>query len=292
MIIIRLFLLTILMSLIVNCSDHEEVDRADWPEKLTFGVIPLEKPDEIQQRYAAFAQYLERKLKIPVEIYVPNDYTSVIKEMKEKRIDVAEYGAKSYITATQEANAKVFAKKVYLHGEDGYYGLIITNKSSGITQLSQLKEKKWAYVDGESTSGMLVPNAYFYAEAKIDPETYFSEIHYSGNHETSILMVRNGEVDAAATNNNSLQFGVVKGLWRLEDFNIIWQSLWIPADPIAYRNDLPISLKQALQDAFIHCDDQKALQAIHMTKFVSANPIEYEFMRKLVEFNERRNIQQ
>ena len=267
-------------------SGQAGIDKSEWPHRLVFGVFPQESPDVTKQRYANFVQHLEDELGVRVELQVPNSYAMVIRGMRSKYIHFAEFGPRSYVKAAEQANAEVFARKVFTDGSRGYRSIIISKKGSNIKRLSHLTGKRWAFVDPNSTSGTLVPSVELH-EARINPKLDFASVVYSGSHENSTLMVRNNEVDAASTNEVDFLAGVEKGLWREDEFNIIWRSLLIPSNPIAYRSDLPLSLRHALKDAFINYQDEAVLKELNLQDFIAANDDEYDFVRKMVEFKQR-----
>jgi phosphonate transport system substrate-binding protein len=78
----------------------------------------------------------------------------------------------------------------------------------------------------------------------LDPEKHFSRVIYSGSHEASILSVKGGKVDIASTNDLDMDRGNGKFWDKEKDFNIIWTSKLIPGSNMAYRKDLPDSLKR------------------------------------------------
>ncbi|OUD16234.1 phosphonate ABC transporter substrate-binding protein [Thioflexithrix psekupsensis] len=259
---------------------------ADMPEKLVLGSIPNESPENLKKHYAPLLAYLEKTLNLPVELSTPSDYDGVVVGMKAKNIDVAYYGPKSYVKAAEEAGAVAFARILNADGAEGYHSLIITLKSSGLTTLADLKGKTWLYADPDSTSGTLVPRAYFYLDARIDPDTYFSKTGYSGGPEKSILALKNKEVDAIAASGIVLHRGGGEA-WTMDDFNVIWQSELIPNSLFAYRNDLPEALKQALTEAFLNFRDPEGLSSLKITGLVPAKDEDYDFIRKLYEYEKR-----
>jgi phosphonate transport system substrate-binding protein len=168
-------------------------------------------------------------------------------------------------------------------GAAGYYGTIITKKGAGLKTMEDIKGKIWAFTDPNSTSGTLVPTVYFYKELKIDPEKYFSKVIYSGSHEASMLAVKNGKVDAASTNDIDMARGDGKH-WKVdEDFEIIWKSKLIPASPIAYRKDLPASLKKALKEAFVAFNDPVGLDKLKLKGYVEGSDALFDPIRDQME---------
>jgi len=261
--------------------------HADWPKKLVFGIIPTDSSANITERFDNLVKHLEKRLGLPIEVKVATDYAGVITGMQFKHIDFAYFGPKSYVEAAKRANAEAFVIEVSKDGSKGYHGLIITKKGSGLKTVADLKGKVWAFVDPNSTSGTLVPMVYFLNELKIDPETYFSKVIYSGSHEASMLAVKTGRIDGASTNDLDMARGDGKQWNADKDFEIIWKSKLIPAAPMAYRKDLPAGLKKALADAFVAYNDKAGLEQIKIKGYVPASDSTFDPIRDLMEVQKK-----
>ena len=256
---------------------------AGWPDKLVFGVIPTESSSNATERYEILVKYLEKKLGLPIEFKTSTDYAGVITGMQFKHVDFAYFGPKSYCEASARANAEAIAIEVGEDGTNGYHGVIITKKGSGLHSMADIKGKVWAFTDPNSTSGTLVPTVFFTKELKIVPDEYFSKVIYSGSHEASMLAVKSGKVDAASTNDLDMARGEGKMWNKDQDFNILWTSKLIPGSPMACRKDLPESLKMALKDAFLSFDDKQGLAALKLSKYGEVADADYDPIRELIE---------
>jgi phosphonate transport system substrate-binding protein len=118
---------------------------------------------------------------------------------------------------------------------------------------------------------------------KVDPDKYFSKVIYSGSHQASIMAVKNGKIDAASTNDLDMKRGDKK-MWDEEkDFTVIWKSKLIPGSPIAYREDLPDSLKKALKDAFASYNDPVGLNKLKLSGFAPVTDDTYDSIRELMQ---------
>ncbi len=256
---------------------------AGWPKKLVFGTIPTESSSHQTERYSNLVNYLGKKLGIPVELKTSTDYNGVITAMQFKHVDFAYYGPKSYVEAAQRANAECFVIEISEDGSKGYHGVIISKKGSPITSLQAAKGKVWAFTDPNSTSGTLVPTVYFYKDLKLDPQKFFSKVIYSGSHEASMLAIKGGKVDIASTNDLDMERGEGK-FWNKErDFNILWTSKLIPGSPMAYRKDLPDSLKKALKDAFVSYNDKQGLNQLKLKGYAAVTDDVYDAIRDQIE---------
>jgi phosphonate transport system substrate-binding protein len=260
---------------------------ADWPKKLVFGIIPTESSSNITERFDNLVKYLEKTLGVPIEVKVATDYAGVITGMQFKHVDFAYFGPKSYVEAAKRANAEAFVIEVSQDGSKGYYGLIVAKKGSGLKTMADLKGKVWAFVDPNSTSGTLVPMVYFLNDLKIDPSTYFSKVIYSGSHEASMISIKTGKIDAASTNDLDMARGNGKQWNSEKDFEIIWTSQLIPGSPMAYRKDLPATLKKALTDAFLAYNDKAGLEMLKIKGYAPVTDKTYDPIRDLIEVQKK-----
>ncbi|MBU1455492.1 MAG: phosphonate ABC transporter substrate-binding protein, partial [Proteobacteria bacterium] len=254
--------------------------QQQWPEEITFGVIPVASSRNMSDSFGNLVQHLEKELGIKVKLQVAGDYAGVITGMQHGHIDIAYLGPKSYVEAATRAGAEAVAVEKDVNGTPGYHGLIITKAGSGLKRLEDLKGKTWAFTDPHSTSGTLVPTVYF-NQINIDPQTYFSRVIYSGSHEASILSVKAGKIAAASTNDLDFDRGLGKQ-WKEDDFNVIWTSALIPGSPMTVRSDLPSSLKMAVKGAFISYDDKEGLGKLKISGYAPGNDSMYDPIRTLI----------
>lgn len=268
--------------LIMAWSGLSWANPTNWPEKVRIGLIPTEGGADIVKRFQPLIAHLEKVLGIPVEAVSASDYAGVITAMAHKHIEFAYLGPKSYTEAAEKAEAQALALEKNKKGEPGYYGVIITRKDSGITTMDQAKGRLFAFTDPNSTSGFLVPNVLFARDMKVDPKAYFKEIKFSGSHGASILAVKNGSIEVAATNNIDLDRMAEKGEASWEDFNVLWKSELIPGSPMCARKDLPESLKAAFAGALmLFNSDAAGLDKLQIGGYGPANDQTYDVIRYL-----------
>ena len=253
-----------------------------WPEKVKLGFIPTEGAADSAKRAQPIADQLKKILGVDVEVFTASDYAGIITAMANKHIDFAYFGPKSYTEAAEKANAQAMVMELNKEGQRGYTGIIITKKGSGITSMDQAKGHTFAFTDPNSTSGFLVPNVLFARDLKVKPEDYFKEVRFSGSHGASILAVKNGGVEVAATNNIDMDRMIEKGAVSMDDFNILWKSDLIPGAPMCARADLPESLKAAYAGALLQINaDPAALEILQNGGYDYANDTDYDIIRYL-----------
>lgn len=282
-IFMTLFCLTMIMA---NTSFAME----KWPDKIRLGLIPTEGGADIQVRFKPLIDHLERELGIKVEAFSASDYAGIITAMGHKHIEFAYFGPKSYVEASARSGAQALALELNTEGEKGYYGIVVTKKSSNITTLDQATDKShsFAFTDPNSTSGCLVPSVLFYRDLETPPEKLFKEVSFSGSHGASILAVKNDKIDVAATNNIDFDRMVEKGAISRDDFNIIWKSELIPGSPMCGRKDLPASLKAAFTGALMSFNfDKKGLDKLQNGGYTPVDDATYDVVRYMKQLKEK-----
>jgi phosphate/phosphite/phosphonate ABC transporter binding protein len=173
-----------------------------WPQELTFALLSTESSPEIVRRWTPILSQLEKDLGITVKHVQATDYRGTIEALKFKKAEVGWLGPKAYVEATNHnyANVDAVAQVQQANGSLGYRSCLIVHQDSDAFGPEDLAGKTFAFNDPNSTSGYLVPSAFFLMEMGIDPKNYFSRLTFSGSHEASIIAVANKKVDAASTN--------------------------------------------------------------------------------------------
>jgi phosphonate transport system substrate-binding protein len=165
-----------------------------------------------------------------------------------------------------------------------YYSVFFTKKGSGITKISDLKGRKFAFVDAASTSGNLIPRTAL-LKAKLDPEKDMESI-FAGSHQSAAVAVWNGKVDAGANYEQNLydmaNNGLVESCGFADGINrrrtqaeitakyngckdgqlvIFGYSDPIPNTPFGVRDELPPQFKAAIKTALLDVRKDSAVVA-------------------------------
>lgn len=234
---------------------HAQSWKSAYPE-LVFAVIPAENASGVTERYGPFVEYLSQQLGTKVTLRVANDYAAVIEGQRNGSIHFAGYGPASYARAiVTGVKVEPFVTTVNNDGTVGYYSVFYVRADSPYKTIDDLKGKNLGLVDPNSTSGNNVPR-FALNKLKLNPETFFARVTYTGSHENAVIALQQKTVDVAANwwnaeNDSNLTRMVSKGLAKQEDFRIIYKSDLIPNSPFAYLASLPPDLKAAITKAFM-----------------------------------------
>jgi phosphonate transport system substrate-binding protein len=283
------------------------------PNEFKFGLFQGGDAEQTKDAFEPFRKHLANKLGIPVTVSTGTSYSAVIEAMRNKFVDGMEVGPFAHVLASSQMKVDPVAVGIYPRVVPGraavynrreapfYYSVFFTRKGSGITKISDLKGKRFAFVDPASTSGNLIPRATL-IRAGVDPEKDMESI-FAGNHASAALAVFQGKVDAGANFEDNLYqmsgnglvdtCGFIDGINRrrtVAEINaklagckdgqlvIFGFSDPIPNTPLGLRDELPPQFKQAVRAAALSVKDDPALVAGYRQWYV--DPIaEYPTLR-------------
>lgn len=271
--------------------------RQDYPE-LTLGVITAENEADRVARYGPVRDYFEQALGVRITWRTATDYAGIIEGVKAGKIQIARFGPASYAKAWMVTKGEIepLVGEIDNYGAFGYHAVVIVRKDSDFRSLDDLKGRKLAFADPNSTSGHQAPR-FFLREAGYDVDSHFSETGFSGSHENSVVALLNGTFDAAATwwrnddysNMTRMEDkGMIdKGQWR-----IVWTSPKLPSSPWAMSNTLPEAMRHDVQAMLLDMKDKapEAWQSLTDGKAQSLRKVthqDYEAVVRMIEANQK-----
>jgi phosphonate transport system substrate-binding protein len=269
-----------------------------WPTEITFALLSTENAAEITRRWGPILAQLEKDLGVKVKSATATDYRGTIEALKFRKADIGHLGPKSYVEASNNnyANVEPVAQLQLANGSLGYRSCLVVHADSDLFSPEDTAGKTFAFNDPNSTSGYLVPSAFFLMEMGIDPKKHFSKVTFSGSHEASILAVANKKVEVASTNLPDVQQLTREGKIPRNALRVVWVSKLIPNDPIVVRKDLPPSLRGAIQESLLsmRAKNPETFKEVGawLGGFVRADDAKYQVIRELNETARRLASQQ
>lgn len=254
-----------------------------------------EEPEIANHRSELTKRYLERELHVKVEIVQTTGYGAVVEAFRSHKIDAASIFSFSYILATQNAPIEAIVMRGSPAGEPGEYrGVLAVPGNSPIHSVDDLikhaKDLTISFVDPASTSGFLVQNAFLQSHG-IDPRRDFKKVVFSMSQPASLLTLKAGKVDVAASMQRLVTHYEETGKLAKGDVRIIWVSPNIPNRPIAVRKDLPQAFKEEIRRAFIEMptkdpeawanQSSKAIGTQPGQVYVAANDAMFDGLREM-----------
>lgn len=235
------------------CTWHEaELGTADNPVKFYF--VPSVDVRLLEDTSRLLKTYLEAHTPYKFKIGVPPSYIAVVEAFGTKRVDIASINVYGYILAHERfgAEARLITNR---YGERTYQAQFLARADGPVKKLADLDGRRVAFVDPSSISGYLLPMKYL-MDRKIKP----SNTVFAMKHDNVISMIYQGQVDGGATFYSPPEKGEIQDARRLvrpqypdveQKIKIIELSSPIPNDPIVFRKDMPVEMREKIIDEMI-----------------------------------------
>lgn len=249
-------------------------------ETLVLGIHPYLPASELQMRFAPLANYLGRVLGQPVSVRIGTDYDAHIDAIGKDRIDVAFMGPAPYVKMLEKYGAKPLLARFEVNGKPNLYGVIFTRQDSALHRLQDIKDRRFAFGDPESTMSHFVPR-YMLMEAGV-PTSAMKTFKFLGSHKNVAQAVLAGDFDAGAVKQEVFDEFSGKGLRSLA------VSAPSPDHLFVARSTLPAAQIRKLRQALLQLKDQPdgktIMYKLHkgLTALIPASEKDYDSLRNIV----------
>lgn len=213
------------------------------------------KGDEADPSHTAgwdgFRRHIAAFSGLEPRIIEASDYNGVIQALSAGQVDLAVMGAGSYANVDAQVGGKALPILTIrqAEGTTGYYSALMVRSNSPFRTLQDLRGRKIAYVDFNSTSGYIFPR-HAMKQQGLDPDRFFASAIMAGGATQALMALVNGRVDgammvaSAGTPETGFAAGshitlARKGLLKLSDLRTVWTAGPIPNVPYVIRSDRP-----------------------------------------------------
>ncbi|WP_144637857.1 phosphate/phosphite/phosphonate ABC transporter substrate-binding protein [Bordetella genomosp. 13] len=191
---------------------------------------------------------ISRSTGLKFDLKVGQSYSAVVEGMCSQLADIAFFGPVSYVQARDRNCAQLLAVSVE-KGKSSYYAGMFAKKDSSLSGLADLKGKRAAFGDVNSTSSFTFQIASM-LDMGMNPARDLAALRMTGSHAASLAALVHGQVDAAALSFDSFDKAVREGAVDPSTVKVIFRSEPIPNPPLAMNTKLPDALKARLKEAF------------------------------------------
>ncbi len=237
--------------------------------KLLF--VPSTEVDAIITSARELGKMLEEKTGYHVDSRVSTSYSLVVEALGAGQCDLAFLNTFGYVLAHDKYGAEPLLV-VIRNGRLSYRGQIIASANAGIETLEDLKGKRFAFVNPNSTSGYIYPSGLLRMHG-IDPKRAFKETINAGSHFNVVMAVYQGQVDAGATFTDARDRALSGYPDVKEKVKVLTYTDKIPNDTVTVRRDLPPGMKDKLKKALLELARYEKgrrlmMQAYEITGFI------------------------
>lgn len=244
------------------------------------GMVPDAGATQVSvEEKAPLRAYLEKAIGEPVELVIPTSYNATVEGLGNASLDIAYLGGLTYV----KAHARYGVVPLVQREEDQqFHSLFITQADAPIRSLTDLRGKRFAFGDINSTSGHMFPYLAM-SEAGVDPEKDLS-YRYTGSHAATVKAVEAGAVDAGATDETVFREMTRDGKADPAKLRVFYTTRAFVDYVWVARKGLDRAVRADIAKAFTalapgHGDDDKILAILRGKRFVPAGDAEYDQVR-------------
>ena len=235
-------------------SPRSASPRSAQPPPLRVLLIPADGGTEsgTLADYRPIFDAVSRSTGLSFDLKVAQSYGGVVEAMCNNAADIAFVGSVTYLQAQKRGCAELLAVAVK-SGRSVYYAGLFVRADSPVQSIADLRGKRVAFGDVNSTSAFIFPVAMLF-DAGIDPVRDLSAVRMTGTHANSLAALINGEVDAAALSFDSHDKAVRADVPGARDLRVVARSEPIPYPPLIANMRLDPALRGRLRGAFEKID--------------------------------------
>lgn len=253
---------------------------ASASQPLVLGIHPYLQHSEIARRFSPLAEYLSQGLGESVEVRVGKSYQAHVEAVAENTTDIAYMGPASYLKLTTRFRAKPLLARLEADHSPTFKGHIVVTQQSPLKSLADLRGRKFAFGDPDSTASSAVPRALL-QKAGISLTDLESFKHYK-NHTNVALAVLSGDADAGGVKEEVYRQFRDRGLRSLSASPPIPEHVFVASDA------LPVSKIEKIRALLLAIDSPdlvaKLLKPIKKsaTGLVPAKEEDYLALQQLI----------
>lgn len=165
-------------------------------DSLIFGVYPFQPASKLHKIFFPLTNYLSKEIGVPIRIHIARDYQAHIDNVGGNKVDISYMGPAPYVKMVNTYGPKPLLARLEINGQGTFQGAIIVRDDSPLQSLADLKNKRFAFGDPDSTMSHLVPRFSLW-QAGVDAKDLSSFSHVS-NHSNVALGVLTKQFDAGA----------------------------------------------------------------------------------------------
>jgi phosphonate transport system substrate-binding protein len=277
---VRKFLLIIYFVLTLSyplTSIAEDIPACSGSRPLIFGILPFVSAEQLVIRFSPLANYLSKKLHLPVRIETaPNFVEFARRTHEDQRYDILFTAPHFYPQAHSKAGYRLIASV----DSPGMWAVIVAPMQSKIYNIKDLIGKRVATVHPAGLATLLVRKHLL--DAGIDPDVDVTMIS-TPSHDASLLSSYHGVTDASALMQPPYEAASAR---VRENMRIIAETESTPHIPISVSSRISEICANEISDVLLQmrttAEGRAVLSHNSFSGFKKTRPEDYEKIRDLL----------
>ena len=248
------------------------------PLRLTFGLYQTDKATEMYRKFMPMLEAVQGNAgrilgrDVEVELRIFRSYEEGITALATGKVDFVRFGPASYVLSKQRNKHVQLLAMEQKKGKTRFKGLIVARKGSGIACLADLRGKRFAFGDENSTIGRYLAQEQLVKAGLFSRD--FSAHEFLGRHDKVARAVQLGDFDAG-----SLKESTFKKM-NEDGSLVVVQAFDNVTKPWIAREGLTPEVGNALTQTLLNLKDVDALASFGVDCFVPARDSHYDFVRR------------
>jgi len=219
-------------------------NTGESPATLRVSAVPDRAPAEVRAKHKALLDHVCKTAGVTCQWVDSSSYEDTGNRLGRGEIDLAYLGGATFVLAHQRHAAVPLAMRDI---DMRFTSSIYVRANNPARTLQDLRSHSFAFGPQQSTSGYIMPR-YFFRQAGIEPEEFFSLVVYSKGHDDTLERIERGDVMAGVVNSNMARRTLKT---RKHNLRLLWESTPYADYVWVARAGLSDDLKQRLRGAFL-----------------------------------------
>jgi len=269
----------------VSYQDSKNKNLITQPEEFGLGFIINQNQDDML-KYTELIKFLNNNSPDNWYLIPVKDYGSFIDHLKSGNLKVGFMGSAISYKLIKESIAVPVAREE-INGISTYDGQIIVRKDSGITNISELKNKKIAFVDPYTSASYLFP-IYHLKINGYEPEQFFRVSTFLNSHEKVIQEVWSGNYDGGAIKSTALERLAAQNELIKKELRVIEKMGPFPENTLMVSTELSPQKISSLKNLLLNMNNipagQDFLSTFGIDKFISTEVNDFNSVKAISNF--------
>jgi len=243
-------------------------------DELLIGLIPEENIFLQMDRHRPLADYLSGKLGINVRLTILSRYVDIIDSFVSREMDGAFFGVFTGVLAMEKLGVEPVARPVNIDGSATVQSYIFVRQDSGIKNVDDMKNKRFAFVDRATVTGYLFGIAFLRERGVVNIDKYFREYYFTGSHDAAVYSVLDNRADIGIAKSKVFKRMIGKDPIIKDELKVLAVSNEFPDTTLCLRKDLPDNIKSKIKEILLNMDKEdegrKVLGKLMALRFVEA----------------------
>ena len=247
-----------------------KIELREQPLRIAMiSVLNHQTTDEYQH---AMVRSIGRLLGRPVLLLHRRSYAEINQLLARGDADVAFLSSGAYMVYGKKEDVRLLAMPER-DGANCYFSYIIVPRGSPAESLSDLRGRRFVYVDPLSYSGYIELRARLRTMGE-DPEHFFGSYYFTYSHDDSLRAVADGLVDGGVIASLTYDYYRVNAPAILDKIRLLEAMPGSGMGPVVARRDLRDA--DAVQEILLHLNEdaeaKEAMQHLLIDRFVPPQP--------------------